>query len=144
MVYLWATGLVVLNTAWLALNLLGDALRDILGPDKAKWVLFLLAIAAFPPVCFSAFIAANSFRTTLPKVNPFISVGIGTTVSVILAITGVVAKAISVCQCSCQPPISCPLVNCQVLCLFAKQRHHVPNYLLLRSNQLALCYQLAQ
>jgi cytosine permease len=68
----------------------------VLGPDKAKWVMFALAIAAFPPACFSAFIAANSFKTTLPKVNPFITVGIGTTVSIILAVTGVVASAISV------------------------------------------------
>jgi cytosine permease len=58
--------------------------------------MFLLAVAAFPSACFSAFIAANSFKTTLPKVNPFISVGIGTVVAIILAITGVVAKAISV------------------------------------------------
>lgn len=64
--------------------------------EKAKWVMFLLAVAAFPPACFSAFIAANSFKTTLPNVNPFISVGIGTVVAIILAITGVVAKAISV------------------------------------------------
>ena len=73
-----------------------ELIPTVLGPDKAKWVMFLLAVAAFPPVCFSAFIAANSFKTTLPKVNPFISVGIGTAVSVILAITGVVASAISV------------------------------------------------
>ena len=53
-----------------------ELIPTVLGPDKAKWVMFLLAIAAFPPVCFSAFIAANSFKTTLPKVNPFISVGI--------------------------------------------------------------------
>ena len=72
-----------------------ELIPSVLG-DKAKWVMFLLAIAAFPPACFSAFIAANSFKTTLPNVHPFISVGIGTTVSVILAITGVVAKAISV------------------------------------------------
>ena len=64
--------------------------------EKAKWVMFLLAIAAFPPACFSSFIAANSFKTTLPKVNPFISVGIGTVVAIILAVTGVVAKAIAV------------------------------------------------
>ena len=32
--------------------------------------MFLLAVAAFPPACFSSFIAANSFKTTLPKVNP--------------------------------------------------------------------------
>jgi cytosine permease len=73
-----------------------DLIPTILGPDKAKWVMFLLAVAAFPSACFSSFIAANSFKTTLPKVNPFISVGIGATVSIILAITGVVAKAIAV------------------------------------------------
>ncbi|MEI8045150.1 MAG: cytosine permease [Verrucomicrobiota bacterium] len=68
----------------------------LVGEKLAGILMFLLAAAAFPSVCFSAFIAANSFKTTLPKVNPFISVGIGTTVSIILAITGVVAKAISV------------------------------------------------
>ena len=68
----------------------------VLGKDTAKWVMFLLAIAAFPPACFSSFIAANSFKTTLPKVNPFISVGIGTVVSVVLAVTGLVAKAVAV------------------------------------------------
>jgi cytosine permease len=73
-----------------------ELIPTILGPDASKWVMFLLAIAAFPPACFSAFIAANSFKTTLPNVNPFISVGIGTAVSVILAVTGVVASAISV------------------------------------------------
>jgi len=62
--------------------------------DKAAGVLWwLLAIAAFPPACFSAFIAANSFKTTLPKVNPFISVGIGTLVSIVLAVTGWANKA---------------------------------------------------
>lgn len=68
----------------------------VLGAGTAKWVMFLLAIAAFPPACFSSFIAANSFKTTLPKVNPFVSVGIGTIIAIILAVTGVVAKAISV------------------------------------------------
>ena len=53
----------------------------------------LLAIAAFPSACFSAFIAANSFKTTLPTVNPFISVGIGTVVSIILAVTGWAGRA---------------------------------------------------
>ena len=32
----------------------------------------------FPSSCFSSLIAANSFKTTLPKINPWISVGIGT------------------------------------------------------------------
>jgi cytosine permease len=56
----------------------------------------LLAIAAFPPACFSSFIAANSFKTTLPTVNPFVSVGIGTAVSIILAVTGWAGQLASV------------------------------------------------
>jgi cytosine permease len=61
----------------------------IMGSEKAGRIMwFLLAIAAFPPACFSSFIAANSFKTTLPKVNPFVSVGIGTAVSILLAVTG--------------------------------------------------------
>jgi cytosine permease len=51
---------------------------------------------AFPPACFSSFIAANSFKTTLPKVNPFITVGIGTAVSILLAVTGWAADVMSV------------------------------------------------
>jgi cytosine permease len=58
------------------------------GDTAAKAILILLAISAFPGGCFSAFIAANSFRTTMPKVNPFLSVGIGTLVSILLAVTG--------------------------------------------------------
>jgi cytosine permease len=54
---------------------------------------YLLAIAAFPPACFSAFIAANSFKTTLPKVNPFISVGFGTLISIALVLTTVAGQA---------------------------------------------------
>jgi cytosine permease len=68
----------------------------VLGKDIGKWVMFLLAVAAFPPACFSSFIAANSFKTTLPKVNPFISVGIGAAVSIILAVTGYAGKVIPV------------------------------------------------
>jgi cytosine permease len=55
--------------------------------------MYLLAIAALPPACFSAFIAANSFKTTLPKVNPLISVGIGTAVAIALVISGWAGKA---------------------------------------------------
>ncbi|MBI5386312.1 MAG: cytosine permease [Verrucomicrobia bacterium] len=68
----------------------------VMGKDAAKWMMFLLALAAFPPACFSSFIAANSFKTTLPQVNPFISVGIGAAVSIILAITGLAGDAIGV------------------------------------------------
>jgi cytosine permease len=48
-----------------------------------------LTLASFPGACFSSFIAANCFKTTLPKVNPFISVGIGAVISIILAVTKV-------------------------------------------------------
>jgi len=68
----------------------------IVGDKAAALFMYLLAIAAFPPACFSSFIAANSFKTTLPKVNPFISVGIGTLVSIILAVTGWAGKVIDV------------------------------------------------
>jgi cytosine permease len=65
------------------------ALMDgLLGKKTGSVFMYLLAIAAFPPACFSSLIAANSFKTTLPKVNPFISVGIGTAVSILLVVTG--------------------------------------------------------
>ena len=67
---------------------------SILGsPGAGKTMGLLLALAAFPSACFSAFIAANSFKTTLPKVNPFLSVGIGTIVSSVLAVTGWAGRA---------------------------------------------------
>ena len=69
----------------------------IMGSENAgKWMGLLLAVAAFPPACFSSFIAANSFKTTLPTVNPFISVGIGTAVSIVLAVTGWAGQLASV------------------------------------------------
>ena len=46
---------------------------------------FLLALAAFPAGCFSSFIAANSFKTTMPNIKPAISVSVGTAVSILLA-----------------------------------------------------------
>ncbi len=58
--------------------------------------MYLLAIAAFPPACFSSFIAANSFKTTLPKVPLLISVGLGTLVSIALAASGVAGKVVDV------------------------------------------------
>ena len=68
----------------------------IMGKKTGDIFMLLLAIAAFPPGCFSSFIAANSFKTTLPKVNPFISVGIGTVVSIILAVTGWAGQVVDV------------------------------------------------
>jgi cytosine permease len=67
----------------------GGFMASLMGSEgAAKTLGLLLAVSAFPSACFSAFIAANSFKTTLPKVNPFISVGIGAVVSAILAVTG--------------------------------------------------------
>jgi len=62
------------------------ALQQKLAPGVFAAVMIALTIAAFPSACFSSFIAANSFKTTLPKVNPFVSVGIGAIVSILIAI----------------------------------------------------------
>ncbi len=48
-----------------------------------------LTLAAFPGACFSSFIAANSFKTVMPQVNSFLSVGLGALVSITLAVTRV-------------------------------------------------------
>lgn len=70
---------------------------SIMGSKQVAAVLmYLLAIAAFPAACFSSLIAANSFKTTLPKVNPFISCGIGTVIAIVLAVTGWAGNAIGV------------------------------------------------
>ena len=71
-------------------------MNSVIGDKMAAVFMYLLAIAAFPPACFSSFIAANSFKTTLPQVNPFISVGVGTAISIILAVTGYAGDVVSV------------------------------------------------
>jgi len=68
----------------------------IVGKRTADVFMYLLAIAAFPPACFSAFIAANSFKTTLPNIKPWISCGLGAIVAIILAVTGWAGDAIRV------------------------------------------------
>jgi cytosine permease len=65
-----------------------DMLPSVIGKDPAKILMWLLALAAFPSTCFSSFIAANSFKTTLPNVKPWISIGLGTLASILLAVTG--------------------------------------------------------
>jgi cytosine permease len=72
------------------------ALGQKLSPGMYAVVMIGLTIAAFPGACFSSFIAANSFKTVMPKVNPVISVGIGALVSAILAITGLASQLPSV------------------------------------------------
>ena len=64
------------------------ALKQKLSPGWYGAIMFGLTLAAFPGACFSSFIAANSFKTVMPKVNPYLSVGIGAAVSMILAVTG--------------------------------------------------------
>jgi cytosine permease len=64
------------------------ALKVKLSPGLFAAIMIGLTLASFPGACFSSFIAANSFKTTMPKVNPFVSVGIGAVISIILAITG--------------------------------------------------------
>ena len=69
----------------------------VMGNEKIAGVfMYLLALAAFPPACFSSFIAANSFKTTLPNVKPLISCGAGTLVAVILAVSGLAGDAMGV------------------------------------------------
>lgn len=68
------------------LNVVG-LMSKVLGEGAVKACMILLAVAAFPSACFSSFIAANSFKTTLPRINPFISVGIGTLGSIALVLT---------------------------------------------------------
>jgi cytosine permease len=55
----------------------------------APVMFFLFAAACLVPTCFSAFIAANSFSTMLPKISRTVSTLAAVTVSAILAITGV-------------------------------------------------------
>jgi cytosine permease len=72
------------------------ALSIKLPPAFFAVIMIGLTLAAFPGACFSSFIAANSFKTVMPKVNPFISVGIGALVSMALAITKVAGDLPSV------------------------------------------------
>jgi cytosine permease len=73
-----------------------DLIPTLMGAKIAGVFMFLLALAAFPGSCFSSFIAANSFKATLPKVNPFISCGIGTLGTIALAVTGEAGKVVTV------------------------------------------------
>jgi len=72
------------------------ALEKKLSPAVFAAVMIGLTLASFPGACFSSLIAANSFKTVMPKVNPFISVGIGAVISMTLAITGAASKLPSV------------------------------------------------
>jgi len=70
-----------------------ESMKLLMGSTMGGAFIFLLAVAAFPAACFSTLIASNSFKTTLPKVNPFISCGIGTAVACILIVSTAAGKA---------------------------------------------------
>jgi cytosine permease len=65
-----------------------ELMGNFLNPQIAAIFMVALTIAAFPPACFSSFIAANSIKTTLPKINPFVSVGVGAIFSILIAALG--------------------------------------------------------
>jgi len=73
-----------------------ELMGTIMGERTGKIFGLLLAIAAFPPACFSSLIAAASFKNTLPKVNPFLSCGIGTAASIALVLSGKAGDAAGV------------------------------------------------
>lgn len=64
-------------------------LPSVVGTKASAVLMWLLALAAFPSSCFSTLIAANSFKATMPKVNPFLSVGLGTLGSIAIAVSGI-------------------------------------------------------
>ncbi len=73
-----------------------DLMSGLIGDKWANIAFICLAISAFPGACFSSLIAANSFKTTMPKINPLASVGVGALVAALLAASGAVDKVISV------------------------------------------------
>ena len=75
---------------------LTNGLKNCLEPGLFKVLMIGLTLAAFPGACFSSFIAANSFKTVMPKVNSFLSVGLGALVSILLAVTQVAGDLSSV------------------------------------------------
>jgi cytosine permease len=81
-------------------ELMPDILRTRFGAARgdqiANTAMITLAISSFPAACFSSLIAANSFKTTMPKVNPAISVGLGALAAIVLAVSGWTSNVISV------------------------------------------------
>jgi cytosine permease len=75
---------------------LTEGLKDVLDKNFYRIMMIGLTLAAFPGACFSSFIAANSFKTVMPRANPFLTVGLGALVSIVLAVTRVAADLGSV------------------------------------------------
>jgi cytosine permease len=66
------------------------------GVGLANIALIGLALSSFPGACFSSLIAANSFKTTMPKINPLLSVGVGALVAAFLAVSGIAGHVVQV------------------------------------------------
>ena len=77
-------------------DILGAKFGKPLGAQIFNGTMIALAISSFPGACFSSLIAANSFKTTLPKINPGISVGVGALAAIVLAVTGWTGNVFSV------------------------------------------------
>ena len=73
-----------------------DLFKALLGDGAAKFLMFMLAIAAFPAACFSSLIAANSFKTMLPKINSTLAVSVGGIAAIALAISGYAGESAKV------------------------------------------------
>ncbi|MDR1271188.1 MAG: cytosine permease [Planctomycetaceae bacterium] len=65
----------------------------ILGKELGSICMFLLAIAAFPSACFCTLIAADCIKTSFPKINPWVSCGVGVAAAIALVISGLAGKA---------------------------------------------------
>ena len=72
------------------------ALQKTLPSGLFAAIMIGLTLASFPGACFSSLIAANSFKTVMPKVNPFVSVGIGAAISIVLAVTKLAGNLVGV------------------------------------------------
>ncbi|MDR3181720.1 MAG: hypothetical protein LBT89_02175 [Planctomycetaceae bacterium] len=68
-------------------------LGAVLGDQIGKICMFLLAIAAFPSACFCTLIAADCIKTSFPKINPWVSCGVGVAAAIALVITGYAGQA---------------------------------------------------
>ncbi|MDR1382265.1 MAG: hypothetical protein LBJ67_00240 [Planctomycetaceae bacterium] len=68
-------------------------LNTILDDKFGAVCMFLLAISAFPSACFCTLIAADCIKTSFPKINPWVSCGLGVLAAIILVVTGLAGEA---------------------------------------------------
>jgi cytosine permease len=73
-----------------------DLMTGIVGTNVSAVFRYLLALTCFPGLCFGAFVATNCVKTTLPKVPPLLSMGIGSAASILLSVTGWAGDVMSV------------------------------------------------